>query len=245
MFENFLVFLIEKKQINSFITNTSRDRKKGIKMKKYAIIFLIIILFSWLPGKVQAMPMHAGAHLLIAAPLGEMKDVAKTGMGLGAKFLGTFEMMPWFSIRGDIGYLSYDSKQNLVNYYGAAIYRTIRQEGFQLAIGPQMMYTHNSFRLYAAPMIGYTYFQTVISYPQMAYYYGYSAADTQDSYGAFTWAFSGGFMFDIGLGPLIDVGIKYNHLLDGVRKEVDGREIKSDGSDLTIMLGVVFFSKGI
>jgi hypothetical protein len=213
-------------------------------MKNATILMLVLLFLGQISGESQAMPTHAGAHLLISSPLGEMKDVAKTGMGLGAKFLGTFEMLPWLSIRGDIGYLSYDSKQNLVNYRGYAIYRITRQEGFQLALGPQVMYSHSFFRLYAAPMIGFTYFQTVVSAPELAYY-GYNATETQNSYGAFTWAVSGGVMFDIGLGPLIDIGIKYDHLTNGVRKELDGRQLKSDGADLTIMLGVVFFSNGL
>lgn len=212
---------------------------------KLLIILIATLFFSLqISTLAMAMPTHAGAHLLIASPLGEMKDVAKTGMGLGAKFLGTFEMLPWLAIRGDIGYLSYDSKQNLVYVYGYYMYQTTRQEGFQLAVGPQVTLGQNSFRVYAAPLVGYTYFQTVTSIPEMAYY-GYIASDTQNSYGAFTWALSGGVLFDIGLGPLIDIGIKYNHLTNAVRKEVDGRQVKSDGADLTVMLGVVFFSKGL
>jgi len=213
-------------------------------MQPVFIFIVTMFLFFQISSPAPAMPTHAGAHLLIASPLGEMKDVAKTGMGLGAKFLGTFEMLPWLAIRGDIGYLSYDSKQNMVNVYGYYMYQTTRQEGFQLALGPQVTLGQNSFRLYAAPLLGFTYFQTVTSVPEMAYY-GYIASDTQNSYGAFTWALSGGVLFDIGLGPLIDIGIKYDHMTNAVRKEIDGRQLKSDGADLTIMLGVVFFSKGL
>jgi hypothetical protein len=213
-------------------------------MKPVFIFIVTLFLFFQISSPAPAMPTHAGAHLLIASPLGEMKDVAKTGMGLGAKFLGTFEMLPWLAIRGDIGYLSYDSKQNMVNVSGYYMYQTTRQEGFQLALGPQVTLGQNSFRVYAAPLLGYTYFQTVTSVPEMAYY-GYIASDTQNSYGAFTWALSGGVLFDIGLGPLIDIGIKYDHMTNAVRKEINGRQVKSDGADLTIMLGVVFFSKGL
>jgi len=209
---------------------------------KTVVVITFIFGMMLLSFNLDAAPVDGGIHLLISSPMGEMAEVSKTGMGLGGKFLAGFEMQPWFAIRGDIGYLSYDSKQYLVNFGGYAVYETVRREGFQLAIGPQLTYNKDSFKLYLSPMAGYYYFQTVISLPEVAYYYGYMASDTKDSYGVFGWTVGGGFMFDIGLGPWIDVGIKYNYLFDGARRKIENEVIKNDGSDLTISLGVVFYS---
>lgn len=211
-------------------------------MKYFIAIALFGFMLFYSPFTSPVRAVDAGIGLIISSPMGEMTEVAKTGMGLGAKFLHSFEAQPWFSLRGDLGYLSYDSRQSLINWGGYPVSQTIRQEGFQLALGPQIMTSYNTFRFYLSPMVGYNYFQTVISVPQLAYY-GYYASDTRDSYSAFSWSVGGGFMWDIGLGPLIDIGVKYNYLIDGVRKKVDdGATIVSDGSDLTITLGVVFFS---
>lgn len=201
---------------------------------------LLISIFAILLFSTTVSAMDAGIHLLISVPLEEMAEVSKTGMGLGGKFFHSFESLPWLSLRGDLAYLSYDSKQQLVYFAGYLTYQTTRTEGFQLSLGPQFKYESGSFQTYFSPMIGFQYFQTVISLPEAAYY-GYYATDTRDTYGVLGWSVSSGVLFDIGLGPWIDVGLKYNYLYDGVRQKVDEVTTKSDGSDLTITLGVVFF----
>ena len=211
-------------------------------MKKYlsVVLFFGLLLTPVVSG--IAGPVDAGLHLIISSPQGDMKSVSKTGMGLGGKFLYGFDLMPWFALRGDLGYLSYDSQQRMVNLGGYPIYETVRREGFQLALGPQITYSTDILKFYLSPMVGYSYFQTVISLPELAYYYGYYASETKDSYGCFAYTIGGGFMFDIGLGPWIDLGLKFNHLIDGVRRKEKGRKIVTDGSDITVTLGVVFYS---
>jgi hypothetical protein len=201
----------------------------------FGLLILIIIFLNPWPAKA----LDGGIHLLIATPQDKLAETMKTGMGLGGKFIYTFDMQPWFSIRGDLGYLSYDSKQRIVQLGGYPVYETSRSEGFRLTFGPQLNLNGTSTKFYLSPQVGYHYFQTVLSLPELAYYDIY-AMDTQDSYGAFGWAVYGGFMFDIGLGPWIDIGIGYNYLLDGARKKVDEKTIRSDGSDITVTLGVVF-----
>ncbi|MCI0513858.1 hypothetical protein L0128_11650 [candidate division KSB1 bacterium] len=206
---------------------------------KISMLLLLILLFLW-PGTGWSVVSDGGIHLLISVPMDEFAGVAKTGMGIGGKILANFESQPWLAIRGDLGYLSYDSKQRLINMGGYGVYESVRQEGFQLAIGPQLAFSHEPFRFYLSPLIGYQYFQTVISLPDYAYRYGIYAMETKDNYGAFGWSVGGGFMVDIGLGPYIDVGVKYDYLFDGVRKKVDSRTVKEDGYAISITLGVVF-----
>ncbi|MBN2090990.1 outer membrane beta-barrel protein [candidate division KSB1 bacterium] len=207
-------------------------------MTRFLIFGLLIFVIIFL-NPLPATALDGGIHLIIASPQDKLAETMKTGMGLGGKFIYTFDMQPWFSIRSDLGYLSYDSKQRIVQVGGYPMYETSRSEGFRLSIGPQLNLNNTATKFYLSPQVGYHYFQTVLSLPELAYYDIY-AVDTKDSYGAFGWAVYGGFMFDIGLGPWIDIGIGYNYLFDGVRQKVDEKTVRSDGTDITVTLGVVF-----
>jgi len=206
---------------------------------KRAVTLVLLIMTP-----VFAGDFNGGGHALISVPLGSFADVTKTGVGLGGKILYHFDTKPWLNIRTDIGYLSYESTQKPVIAGGYLVTQTIRSEGFNATIGPQLTYSKELFKAYVGAAAGLYYFQTVISYPEFAYYYGIYAGETRDSNACFGGNAGGGVLFDIGLGPWIDIGVKYDYIRKGAIHKVDNQSVKKDAQAITFMIGVVFFTSG-
>jgi len=207
-------------------------------MKTITIILIILVLAI---SQSFGGELDGGLHFLVSVPLGDFADISKTGIGLGGKLLYQVESTPWLHIRGDLGYLSYESSQRLIPGYGT---QSVRNEGFQLTIGPQVNSDINPFNVYIGAAFGFYYYQTVISYPDLAYYYGIPASDTKDSNACLGWNVGGGIMFDIGLGPLIDLGVKYSNIYNGaVYRQENKPTVKKNAQDIMITIGVVFSSK--
>ncbi|MBN1349334.1 hypothetical protein JXJ21_07990 [candidate division KSB1 bacterium] len=205
-------------------------------------ITLSILILALACARVFAGELDGGGHVLVSIPLGTFADVTKTGVGLGGKISYQPESKPWFSIRGDLGYLSYESTQRPVLAGGYFVTETIRSEGFHIGIGPQASLTKGAFKAYVGATAGLYYFQTVISYPELAYYYDYYLTDTRDSHGALGGKIGGGIMIDIGLGPWIDIGMNYGYIKNGALHTVNNRRIKKDAQEFSISIGVFFFS---
>jgi hypothetical protein len=55
------------------------------------------------------------------------------------------------------------------------------------------------------------------------------------------WNAGGGAMVDIGLGPWIDLEVRYHHVTDMVTTKAGDLTIESDGEDISVHVGVVFF----
>lgn len=206
-------------------------------MKTIKIILVIMLLAI---SQSFGGELDGGLHLLVSVPLGDFADVSNTGIGLGGKLIYKVESAPWMSLRGDLGYLSYESTERFLGLYS----QTIRNEGFQIMIGPQVNFDIGSFKPYIAGLLGFYYYQTVISYPELAYYYGIPASERKESNSCLGWNVGGGVMFDIGLGPLIDIGVRYSNIYGGaVFKQENEPTVKKDAQDITITIGVVFTSK--
>jgi hypothetical protein len=211
-----------------------------MRLMRKIITSVLVFLILLTSAHVVEAKVTGGGQFQVVLPLGEMKDVTKTGIGLSGIILMPLEQVSWFVPRADLAFVSYDSQQQLV-YVGAyPTLASVRQEGFHLSVGPQFTAKLRSIWLYCSPQVGYSYFQTIASIPELAYY-GYYASERQEHYDAFHVAADTGIMFDIGLGPLIDIGFKYRYLSDGVRKETEESVSYSNGSDFTISLGVMWY----
>jgi hypothetical protein len=55
------------------------------------------------------------------------------------------------------------------------------------------------------------------------------------------WTINGGVLIDIGLGPHIDIGVKYQKISRAVEQVVEGERVKSDAEDINVSIGVLFF----
>ena len=210
-------------------------------MKYFSLLFIGLLVIG---SQVLAGEMNGGGGVLVSVPMGHFADVSKTGVGLGGKILYQFDNTPWLNIRTDLGYLSYESTQKPVIAGGYVYSQTTRSEGFHIAVGPQVTYGEGAIRAYAAATAGLYLYQTVISYPELAYYYGYVATETRDSNTCLGGTVGGGIMFDIGLGPLIDIGVRYGYIKNGAVEKIEDRKIKSNAQELTISIGVIFFTSG-
>ncbi|MCK5738881.1 hypothetical protein KAH55_06855 [bacterium] len=208
-------------------------------MKKIMVSVLAFFLVFASANVVEAK-VTGGGQFQVVLPLGDMKDVTKTGIGLSGIILVPLEKVFWFVPRADLALVSYDSRQQMVYVGGYPTLASVRQEGFHLSVGPQFTGKLWSVWLYCSPQVGYSYFQTIASIPALAYY-GYNASERQEHYDAFHVAADTGIMFDIGFGPLIDIGFKYRYLFDGVRTETKESVSYSSGSDLTVSLGVMWY----
>ena len=208
-------------------------------MKKI-IVSVLVFLLIFASANVAEAKVTGGGQFQVVLPLGDMKDVTKTGIGLSGIFLAPLDKGSWFIPRADFAFVSYDSQQQLVYVGGYPTLASVRQEGFHLSVGPQFTGKIGPVWLYCSPLAGYSYFQTIASIPELAYY-GYYASERQEHYGTFHVAADTGIMFDIGLGPLIDIGFKYRYLFDGVRTETEESVSYSNGSDFTVSLGVMWY----
>ena len=213
-------------------------------MKSKLIVLLCLIVVATGYGRPKRKPKPSrwalGVHLVLSFPQSDSANVAKTGEGLGGKLLFLFPKMPYIALRGDFGYITFGETRTSFLGYGMA---QTRKEAFRFSLGPQFQIQKKKFKAYLAPMIGIYNYRTVFSY-QDYYGYGYGTgygfSDTKESYYRYGWNINGGCMVDVGLGPWIDVGIKYHQRKNPIRK--DGGIVVPKG-EVSVNIGVVFFLK--
>lgn len=184
-----------------------------------------------------------GPHLVISFPQDEFANVSKTGEGIGGKLLYKLENISFLNPRLDFTYLSYGEKKNSQPFTSGYFLVQTRNESFQLTLGPQFSTKIGRFTPYIAPMGGLYIYRTVVSIPQLAYYYGIPAAETTESLTRFGWNINAGVMFDVGLGPLIDFSLRYQTINGAVKTKVNNVTTTRDAKDFNVSIGVVFFLK--
>lgn len=208
-------------------------------MKSRLIILLCLLLvvpgFGRSKRKTKPSRWALGVHLVLSFPQSDSANASKSGEGLGGKVLFLFPQMPYFALRGDFGYLNFGETRSQFVGYGMV---QTRHEAFRLALGPQFQTRSKKLRVYLAPMIAIYNYRTVISFQD--YYYGYGYADTKKSDNEFGWCISGGCMVNIGLGPWIDVGVKYHKRSGAIETDV-GEIVPKE--EVSVNIGVVFFLK--
>ena len=204
-------------------------------LKKSLIAFCFILFASAMAG-AQTGNWGMGPHLLISLPQQGFDNLSKDGEGIGGKVFYRFNN-PYLSLRADLGYLSYGERRNseMIDYGYYTVTR--RNESFQLTMGPQLTYRIGAITPYASAQAGLYYYHTVVSVQD---FYGYGYTDPVGSQTKWGWNTGGGILIDLGIGPYIDLGFKYQEILDAETK-TDLKTIKQTGIDYCITLGVVFF----
>jgi opacity protein-like surface antigen len=201
----------------------------------------ILLLFICQFSSAQEGKWAIGPHLTFSVPQAEFANVSSLGEGIGGKLFYRFESMPVLEARLDIIYLSYGEKRNRQSLAIGYFPVTIRNESFQFTAGPQLVTNIGRFRPYFAPMGGLYVYRSVMSSPELYYYYGIPASETTESYTNWGWNLSAGLMFDLTIGAHIDLGFKYQRITNAVENQIGETKITSDAEDFIITLGAVFF----
>ena len=199
----------------------------------YAIFYIIVSAILFVPS-AQAQ-FAIGPHLSISVPQDEFANVTKSGEGIGIKFIYELPSLPFFAFRGDLTYISYGAKPG--GYYYTST--SERNESFRLLLGSQLTFTINRYKLYGDLLGGVYNFRLV--YSEVPLWGGYPLTATLGSRTKLGWSIGGGIMIDIGLGPWIDLGVRYHTINNIIAVEVDGETVESDGNDFGVTIGVVFF----
>lgn len=205
-------------------------------MKKL-VVMTLGILCCWI-GVHWAATFGVGPHILISMPKENFANVSGSGEGFGVKGYVDLNNVPGLSVRADLGFLSYGDKMQFATYG----FVQTRNEAIQLSVGPQYLYKIGRLGAYFAPMIGIFNYSTIVSIPDLYYnYYNYS--ERRGSKTNWGWSVGGGLLYDIGLGPWIDLSVKYGKILNIVETKFDNKVLKSDAVDVSITVGVLFFIK--
>lgn len=202
------------------------------------LVLMTLVVFWCSVGTNWAGTLGVGPHILISMPRENFANVSGSGEGFGVKGYIDLKNLQGLSLRADLGFLSYGDKMRRVDYGFAQI----RNEALQLSVGPQYLFKNGRFGAYFAPMIGIFNYSTIVSIPDLYYnYYNYS--ERRGSKTNWGWSVGGGLLYDIGLGPWIDLSLKYGKILNIVETRLDDKVIKSDAVDISITIGVLFFLK--
>lgn len=210
-------------------------------MKPASIILLMMALFST-AAFAESWRWQVGPNMSFAFPNKKFANVTTTGEGLGAKITYNLKRHPWINPRLDFVYLSYGEKRSsagLDGGYGMIV--ETRNESFQLSAGLHIAKPEGRFRYYLAPLGGIFNYRAVTTLPEYYYYYGYQYMDTHDSQYKWGARLQCGFLFDVGLGPLLDIGFTYQRIFD-TETRINDQVIRSDAEDFMVTLGLMIFS---
>jgi hypothetical protein len=205
------------------------------------MLLLLLILSTCVLA--QTSPWAAGAHFIISLPQSDFANLSKDGEGIGGKLFYRPGMSRYFALRSDLTYISYGEKRNSMMASMGYFLVQVRNESFQLTVGPQFSLPLGRVTAYVAPMGGIYNYRTVASVPELYYYYGYPASETTTSLTRWGWNVNGGLLIDIGIGPHIDISAKYQNIAKAVKTEINGVKMEKDATDICICLGVTFFLK--
>ncbi len=204
-------------------------------MQRISAVVIGLLLVSSAYG--QPENWGVGPHFFISLPQTGFENFSKDGEGIGVKAFYRFNN-PYLSLRADAAYISYGERREseFQDFYYFLVTRRI--ESLQLYVGPQFTFRFGIFTGYLASMVGWYHYHTVVTIEDYYSYYPYS--ETTDSQNKWGYNFGGGFLIDIGLGPHLDFGVKYQNILNA-ESYVDDKKVTKDATDLCITLGVVFF----
>ena len=216
---------------------------KEFVMKKMTIVIAALLFISTV-SLAKEWKWQVGPNLSFAYPKENFANANELGEGLGAKIAYNFGANAWLSPRLDFVYLSYGSKRT--SFGNGPVVET-RNESFQLSGGLHIAKPDGGIRYYLAPLAGLFNYRAVMTIPESYYYSAYTGlppiSETRESQWKFGARVQCGFLFDIGLGPLIDIGFTYQRIFDVVTPLEDGGVHRSDADDFMLTLGVMIFSK--
>jgi len=206
--------------------------------RKISAIALLVALSS-VGAQDQESNWAIGPHLIFSFPQSEFANVSKTGEGLGGKVTYRLPFARALSLRSDLVYLSYAERKDDIFYMDYYTVAQTRNESFQFTLGLQASERIGSFTPYLAWMNGLYNYRSVVSF-QDSYYYGYGYADTKESQTKWGWNANAGLLWDIGIGPHIDLNFRYQTIWGTMKNKVENTSERHP-KDLSVTLGVVFF----
>ncbi|MCH7755508.1 outer membrane beta-barrel protein [candidate division KSB1 bacterium] len=209
------------------------------------IILASTFAVLYFPIKIQAQ-WSAAPQIVISIPRSDFANVSGTGGGFGVKVIRDFGGRSGFGLRGDFAFLSHGKEFTQVNIGGLFI-AEVKHQSFRLTFGPQYSFGSRNFKMHGSILGGFYIFRTNTDVNTS---FGFFQDSTGDA--ALGWNVGGGFQYDIGLGPWLDVSFEYQTIYNittefQVRDEqgtVIGIE-KQDitANEFTIKVGVIFFLK--
>jgi hypothetical protein len=122
-----------------------------------------------------------------------------------------------------------------------------RNEGFRLTAGPQFNIGTRRFKLYAGASGGLYFYRTNVTSQYSTFSGTIPFSDSRDNDLALGWNFGGGFQYDIGLGPWLDVSLEYQTIYGLERKSEQANEndvfetYNITANEFTLKFGVIFF----
>ena len=207
-------------------------------MRKY-ILLIAVMLFATGSAVADSTTWQVGPHAAFAFPSSFHAYGRTTGEGLGAKIIYTMKKYPFIKPRLDILYLSYgEDRSSLQGAASPYMMVQSRYESFQASLGFHFTRDRGKIQPYLSPMLGIFNYRTVVTLPELYYYYGYPAMDERDSQWKWGARVQTGAMFDIGLGPYIDFGLTYQRIYNVESAEIN-KDKRGMAEDIMINLGVM------
>ncbi len=203
-------------------------------------VLTLLLLPSWAGAQ-----WSIGPSVVISIPTADFSNVSGVGGGFGVKAVRELKM--GFGLRGDFAYLSHGKEFQSISTISGVFPAEVRHQSFRLAAGGQyMLHVAEGFNLYASALGGFYWFRTNINLNTAVGFFQLEGR----SEAALGWNFGGGFQYDFGLGPLLDIGLEYQTIYN-ISSEFEirdpsGEVIGTEKRDITaneflIKVGVTFF----
>jgi hypothetical protein len=207
---------------------------------KRSILLIALGLWAIAPNLAQAQ-WSVGPHILVSFPNSDFANVSKTGAGFGIKAAHRLRSLGGVGLRGDFAFLSYGREITTVTdpFFGTFI-AEVRNDAIRLTFGPEYTFGTRKFKAHVGVLGGLYFFKTDINIDQFT-------PISSESDAALGWNFGGGLMFDVGLGPWIDLGVEYQSIYNVPAPVPDpanpGEVLSSDitAHEITLKIGILFF----
>jgi len=216
-------------------------------MQRFAIIASTFILLYF--SNEAGAQWSAAPQIVISIPNSDFANVSGAGGGFGVKVIRDFGRRTGFALRGDFAFLSHGREFTTVNtnsIFGSRL-AEVRHQSFRLTFGPQYSTGSRSFKVYGGVLGGFYIFRTNTDLNIGGNIFQDSSGDA-----ALGWNAGGGFQYDIGLGPWLDVSFEYQ-TIHNITTEFEVRDDQGTligtekqnitANEFTIKVGVIFFLK--
>jgi len=209
-------------------------------MKKIMILAAFALLSGFSPN-LQAQ-WAISPHIVVALPKEKFANINQTGggLGLGVERQITGRRKNGFTLKGDLTFINFGKKRQLgLTNYGTDLIK-FSDNAMRLIIGPQYRFGSKALKLYFGAAGGAHYFLTNITSSNGA------SLGSQNEEWSLGWNLGGGILYDIGMGPFIDVSFEYQTIygVGGNKVNEVGEVISTPevtANEYTIKVGVIFF----
>ena len=191
------------------------------RMQQTALISIVLsaILTLLLFPSAAFSRTAMGPTLIGSLPQNDFAEMAKTGGGIGAKFLYYLPTVPFLAFRADVSAVWYGFKESisLTTEHSPEIVAHLKtgRRSYRVTLGPHFESTSRPIRLYAAPMIG-LYHHRVTEKIDGQIAWQSECVNTMK----FGWSLGAGFLVDLAGWPeqnlelSLDIGAKYHAAQD-------------------------------